>query len=277
MRRDNFDNIVIDGAGADPAYEGAVAAVIETLRGAWTGWAVLRAIYVRRKNPRSNNLEVRIVPFTAQDRRTSPPGTEAFARPNNWAAATARGGRGLSGGYDDPSTPRDERYDPLGYQPTGEGSSCEIHFNPREGKRPDINLLHEMVHVVREMSGVIDRVPTEQALRDYDDEEEFYPDVVTNIYLSERGEDNQIRFGHSSRRRTLEEFLAWDPLEPEVPPTAAGFLTHPGKAKQLRRLLSKMKGQTWDMCDNIAHRVRQTARWNVLREFMDNPTKYPSL
>ncbi|HVS40164.1 MAG TPA: M91 family zinc metallopeptidase [Gemmataceae bacterium] len=275
IRDASFENIVIDDSGSfDSSYATEVAALLATLRKSWTGWAALRAVYDRRKNKRKEDQELRIVPFTAKDRKENPTAA-AFAAAKNWTNATARYSAGYQcGGVDDPATPRDDRYDVTGVQGTGVGSSSFIHFNPRDGKRPDCTLLHELVHAVRQMAGASDCVPMENFLRNYDTEEEFYSDVVTNTYLSERGEDDQIRFGHR-QEKTMEVFLAWDPLLPENPPTPAGLLNHPALGKPVRRLLFKMTADTDDMCKNIAYKVRPTAKWNLLREYMDNPAKYP--
>jgi hypothetical protein len=67
------------------------------------------------------------------------------------------------------------------------------------------------------------------------------------------------------------ELLAPRPLTPE------GLLTHPGLKRPVRRLLSKMTGDTWDMCENIAYKPRVTMQWNLLREYMANRAKYPPL
>jgi hypothetical protein len=275
MRDASFENIIMDGsATGDPSYAPGVAALLATLRKTWTGWAVLRAAYDRRKNKRKENQEIRIVPMTAKDKKEFPT-AEAFARPKDWAGATARYAKGYQcDGVNNPETPRDDRYDLMGVTGTGVGSSAFVHFNPRDGKRPDCNLIHELVHAVRDMSGVLDCVPVENYLRLYDTEEEFYSDIVKNIYLSERGEDDQIRFGHAGNK-TMEAFLAWDPLLPENPPTPAGLLNHPALGKPVRRLLFKMTADTSDMCDNIAYKPRVTTKWNLLREYLDNPAKYP--
>ncbi|HVS40163.1 MAG TPA: M91 family zinc metallopeptidase [Gemmataceae bacterium] len=289
MKRDiSFENIVIDsGINApnvyapiipDPAYETAVAELLATLRKTWTGWAVLRALYDRRKNRRKEDQDVWIVPFSAQDRQDQPTAM-AFTRAVNDADATARYQQGYRGGTDDPKTRRDDRYDRAPYQGTGVGSSSVIHFNPRGYQRPDCALLHELVHAVRNMSGVRDRIPTEHALYYYDNQEEFYPDVVEIAYLSERGEEDQIRFGHS-KHKTMEEFLrapigAGVFAYADAPLTPAGLLTHMTLAKPIRRLLFKMTTETADMCENIAYKVRVTASWNLLREYMSNPAKYP--
>jgi hypothetical protein len=50
---------------------------------------------------------------------------------------------------------------------------------------PDEVLFHEMVHASREMRGVLDRVPVD---RGYDDQEEYLAVILTNIYLSEKGQ-----------------------------------------------------------------------------------------
>jgi len=98
----------------------------------------------------------------------------------------------------DPATHKgDERYDPVApkFAAKGGGSDDIIYFTPgaKDDKRcasgsglcaenPDEILLHEMVHALRDMQGVSNRVPT-LTLR-YKNEEEFLAIVVTNVYIS---------------------------------------------------------------------------------------------
>jgi len=294
MHDASFENIIIDGSPrpdglpdapgikfrshANPDFESQVAKLLGELRKTWTGWAVLRALYDHRKNKNGEYQEVRIVPVTAKEHYYHH--AAAFTAPNDRRAASSPSARYM-GGLDDPKTPRDDRFDRLGYKGTGVGSGCAVHFDPR-GANNDVLLLHELVHAVRQMSGVMDRVPTEFALRGYDDEEEFYSDVVTNIYLSERGEDDQIQFGHYNpdvSAKSLDEFLN----DPDLPPmlggrwplTPAGLLNHPDLGMPVRRLLFKMKSDNYSMCHDIAYKVRVTVKWNLLYEYMDNPAKYP--
>jgi hypothetical protein len=295
MHDASFENIIMDGAlksnptpnvpgmrlrwVPNPDFESQVAAILGVLRKTWTGWAVLRAVYDCRKNKQQQGQEVRIVPFTPIERLNAG-GAKAVTTANNQAASRDPYGHGYVGGFDDRRTPRDDRYDRVGYQGTGVGSGCEIHFEPR-GSDADTTLLHELVHAVRIMSGVIDRVPTEFALRAYDDTEEFYPNVVTNIYLSEKGEDDQMEFGHGDfgRSMSLDEFINNPSLPPMLdgrfPLTPAGLLNHPDLGKPVRRLLFRMTSDNEAMCNNIAQKVRVTAKWNLLREYLENPAKYP--
>src|SRR5207342_856269 len=77
---------------------------------------------------------------------------------------------------------------------TGEGSDAVIEFTQEiwrgEAMRPpsdapDEVLFHEMVHASRTMRGVSDR---KTASRRYGDEEEYIAVVLTNIYMSEKGQ-----------------------------------------------------------------------------------------
>jgi hypothetical protein len=301
MRRDeNFENIIIEGnpnnVDWEPygrGFEMMVAELLATLRKSWTGWAVLRALYDRRKNKNKEDQCVYIVPMSP-DTWKQTGGALGATGPLTPADATSASGRGLRGGDYPMPGERDNRYDPLPFKGTGIGSSCVVHFRPRGYRRPDCTLLHELVHAVRQMSGLMDRVPTDHMLSMYEDEEEIYPDLVKNIYLSERGEDDRIEFGHlqhksmdeflNSHRKYAGDFPADDPrydkfreyLAP-VPLTPAGLLNHPTLKKPIRRVLANMVRYMHDLCRNIALMPRATMKWNLLREFMDNLAKYPIL
>jgi hypothetical protein len=49
----------------------------------------------------------------------------------------------------------------------------------------DYQLLHELVHAVREMRGQLQMVPTVN--KEWDNQEEFFAILIANIYLSETG------------------------------------------------------------------------------------------
>lgn len=83
------------------------------------------------------------------------------------------------------------------------------------GSLPDEALCHEMVHALRQMQGLRNPYPTVDALRDYDNDEEFLPIVVTNVYISAKGSP-QLRADHAGFTRLQ------SPLD-----TSVGFLANP--------------------------------------------------
>jgi hypothetical protein len=60
-------------------------------------------------------------------------------------------------------------------------------YAPGPGAKSDEILLHEMIHGLRDLAGVAGDTALTGAYADYDNEEEFYAIVITNIYMSERG------------------------------------------------------------------------------------------
>jgi hypothetical protein len=121
------------------------------------------------------------------------------------------------------NTGEDERYElmPDGVKGTGKGSGVHIYYSPnvdddQTGHAPDERLLHELVHALRIMQGRRNTVPTEDTVRNYDNEEEFLAIVVTNVYISAKGK-SKLRADHHGHTE----------LRPPLN-TSAGFLSDPG-------------------------------------------------
>jgi hypothetical protein len=96
----------------------------------------------------------------------------------------------------------------------GTGTDSVINFSPDlltseagrrmfsgPGSKVDEALFHEMVHVSRCMRGVAFRLPVNQG---YSNEEEYISVVMTNVYLSEKGEP-QLRGRHARPNIPLPE------------------------------------------------------------------------
>ena len=129
---------------------------------------------------------------------------------------------------DDPRTALvDERDERSRFKGTGDGSDVEIHFTPSSasgpGSLPDEVLFHEMVHGLREMQGLADMWPTNDSLRDYDNEEDFLAIVMTNVYISSKG-GTQLRANHHG----------YHPLKRPLN-TSAGFLADPANLSMMQK------------------------------------------
>jgi NleD-like pathogen effector protein (putative zinc metallopeptidase) len=94
--------------------------------------------------------------------------------------------RGVIMDYDDRDLPPD-----LG---EGGGANALIRFTPdlyrgaamaTPSNAPDEVLFHELIHASRIMRGVLDDIPVDGK---YDDQEEYLAVVLTNIYMSEKGQ-----------------------------------------------------------------------------------------
>jgi Effector protein len=64
----------------------------------------------------------------------------------------------------------------------------EKHRPSGPGHQPDEVLHHELVHASRQMRGVMNEMPVNKG---YDDMEEYLAVVLTNIYLSDKGQDSK--------------------------------------------------------------------------------------
>src|SRR5262249_51474637 len=158
-----------------------------------TGLALLRAI---SDAGRWKGKECQIIPYISDDGDDD----DAYAEPvDGWSGrhGAPEGAKLYEGGRDDPSTPYDDRGVAKGFwHGTGKGSNVELHYNPerkdaapncpRDGSTvsgpcklligadhdKDDQLLHELVHAMREMRGELTQIPTEN--KEWDNQEEFF-------------------------------------------------------------------------------------------------------
>jgi hypothetical protein len=143
---------------------------------------------------------------------------------------------------------------------TGSGSDTKVHYNPYmdEAARTAV---HELVHALRHMLGVLDRAPTAGALSEFEDEEEFFAMLVGNIYLSEMGGDD-LRGSHKALK-----------VLPADLKTSAGFIGDHAFGRAARGLVKKLAEECPDLCDLIARVVPLTGAsgapvFNPIREYL---------
>lgn len=194
--------------------------VLDTLAGNPAGKAVLQLI-------KNEDDDLTIVPYTQEDFKTKG-SCNAYARPDKGSKYWAPDGvLPYLGTGDDPSTEFDERTAKVVMQKdagTGKGTDVKLHFtasllggsncsNGQYGSSPDVVLLHEMVHALRAMQGLMNPVPTKN--KRYKNEEEFLAINVANVYISAGG-STLLRHGHNDYSQ-LPAHLA----------TSAGFLSDP--------------------------------------------------
>jgi hypothetical protein len=236
----NCPNIIIDG---DPsreavAHDAALAAVryeedvcrqIARIEGTRVGAAVIEAIRLLRQR------KLRIVPFEGDI-------PQAVELPDSRRDATLRGQPAIVGAKNETGhilTDEDTGEPVLG---TGAGSDAGIAYTAtkflhdrlvltwrlqrqrEKGRRPrgekfcgpgddaDEYLLHEMVHGLRDMAGVSQARPLAGKSIRYDNEEEFFAILITNIYMSEKGErllrrDHHGHYPLGKDQDTSREFL----------------------------------------------------------------------
>lgn len=183
-------------------YELEVEGLLVTINGTATGKTILNAIKAKSRT-------VRIMPWVKTDWNATAAPTDATAawKKDNWF---------FKGGQDDPSTPRDDRFDPqvkrkgnliwadTYWTGTGTGSDVVVRFTPSmfgantpagklpksggaSGFEPDEVLFHELVHAYRQVRGQMFQLPQVGAMANYHDLEEFYGVLIANVYMAERG------------------------------------------------------------------------------------------
>src|SRR5262249_17503253 len=97
--------------------------------------------------------------------------------------------------------------------------------------------------------------PTSGSLMDYDDEEEFYSVVATNVYVSSKGKNDQLRANHHGH----------DQLAPELR-TSSGFIDNADN----RNLLKKQCLANPTIWYSFA---QSPAKYNPFRELRDRQAK----
>jgi hypothetical protein len=286
FRYEKCQSIIVDGSSAKSRdrYQYFVVQRLDQIMQTGTGRALLKAIF---ETGQQKSKDITIIPYEGDD-------DNAYAMPLDGIAgrdASPAGSPLYQGGEDDPKTPDyDEREQAdLIWHGTGLGSSVALHYNPeftdgvpacpRDGKttvgpcklllgaadEKDDQLLHELVHAMREMRGQMSLVPTQN--KQWENEEEFFAILVTNIYVSEKGQ-KILRATHHDMSR----------LDPDLS-TSEKFLAKGGTnlsrdQLEVRRLVAKLISQDWGMCCSIAQSVVK-AEFNPIREYFRNGDSYP--
>ena len=196
--------IRIDGSDE---YRGQVKAVLDWIARCDTGRALLRGIG-------STGKKMVISPFSTGAQACTEANRNAYASPDDMQAATPKDEFYFKN--DDPNTSRDERFDPvmdsslgndlrgllgLPQEPmlgTGKGSDVTLSFTPGmwgygnicsasvgPGSSPTQVLFHEMAHGYRQMRGHLFRLATLGTSRPYDNREEFFAIVLSNVFIAD--------------------------------------------------------------------------------------------
>jgi len=174
-----------------------VAWVLDQIRDSQTGQVLLREIM---SSPLGK--QIRIIPFPLNDAR-SVPSSEEGASPSRQQLRFPGDLPGTSEVEEAGQRRFDSQNRPL--LGTGEGANVTIHYHPltwllssfRTGLvgnlMPDDVLVHELVHALRMMSGMV--LPINLNVLDHTrrwgNTEEFYGVLVANIYISERNSIEQ--------------------------------------------------------------------------------------
>jgi len=229
--------IRIDGSDE---YRRQVKAVLDWIARCDSGRALLKGIG-------STGKKMTISAFSTGAQACTAANRNAYASAEDTQAATPKGEFAFKD--DNPKTPRDERFDPvmdptienalrgllgLPQEPmvgTGNGSNVSIHFTPGmwgygnicaapvgPGSSPSQVLFHEMAHGYREMRGHLFRLATLGTSRPYDNREEFFAIVLSNVFISDPT--------NPAVNRTLRsDHWGFSPL-PAAQSTSRGFLAH---------------------------------------------------
>lgn len=140
------------------------------------------------------------------------------------------------------------RYLPATWAP---GSPCAR----GPGATPDAALLHELVHAYRMVNGYVDKYTLNVPGFFYENEEEFYAILLTNIHLSAKGE-RELRKDHKFHQV----------LYPELS-TSKPFLTHYREHRDLVARFLAYRNH-YGLCQN--HIRKDQCRFNPIDYYLKN-------
>jgi len=119
-------------------------------------------------------------------------------------------------------------------------------------------LHHELVHVFRGVSGKWNKVSLGAGLLRYDDTEEFFAVMITNIYISDRS--NKIKSGLRADHR------GFNPLQPDLG-SPFGFFA---SSSQVLPLVKQLVGDNHGLAVMLAH---VDAPFNPIADYIASPDK----
>jgi hypothetical protein len=158
-------NLVIDGP---PAYERAVAELLDKVWDTWSGWTVLMSVVEGGK-------PIRIVPpSAAADSVTRE--RKRFRLFHFLRGPSMRSGSGI---------PHSSEVAPVALSRGEETVRPYLPPVLAEHREPDDALVHELVHALRRTQDLATRSPT--LTEGYGDREEYFAILVENTYASEKG------------------------------------------------------------------------------------------
>jgi hypothetical protein len=253
--------ISIDG---DTEYFGLVKQLLLYVAKYWPGEAILQEIEDVTKT-RTLTIQARTRDDIRNDGRclaADGPTDRTRSEPADLDESRRFDGAGPGAGYDPPDT-----------QP-GDGSDALVLYSPQEwtsaaGKRqchagsdpyPDVVLVHELVHAVRDMRGINgEKYSLAGDLAAYDNEDEFMTVHFENTYVSAKywsQPSPALRGGHDEST-----------LDPEYS-TSEGFLSNPDFRRVLVHQSNKEAFSLWQRL------VGGRALFNPFGEFIANYRKW---
>ncbi len=258
----------------DTNYKTSIDLLLKTISENPVGGVILGAIADHRKHVALSLYATFSVTIRPYDKGKAAVYGEknAGAQASDAKGSAPKGVSGRGPGYwyagksDNPRTFDDERYTLMlvsAGEATGSGSNSTIMFSPeaysqssRPFDKPDVVLLHELVHSLRHIQGLRNPVPTKEKV--WDNEEEYLAVVVEDVYQSAQG-INHLRRGHGSEKL----------LPPQD--TSAGFLDYEteidgNKIKPNLELMSIYE-RIWPTFWQLAIHVK-TAPFNPFREML---------
>ena len=252
----NFKTIVIQGP---PAYEKSVLEQLNKLWDTWTGWAVLRGIIDTTKT-------VAIVPYSAADRKKMGSGNAYARAKSSWAASPLPGFGPKGSDSEVHFSPEDFQASrpPVCYYRKTPAGPCLAGTSFAQNTGPDDNLVHELVHSLREMRGQFNRIATRTT--GYENQEEYFAILLQNIYASEKGL-TILRRDHYGDGPMLKSLSTSE--------TFLGKGQRPLSTEQLenRQLVTRLTNECLTLCRNVVSHVH--AAFNPIREYLLNSSEYP--
>ena len=283
IRQRPFLQVVHEYRFAAHKYQGDVAEAFAPISGGKTGQALLAEIAANKRR------SVSIMPHDHWAQVLLPGPLNATPRPLFPKTNLGYVSDGLrsndADSYAKGAPMRGDDNQPAGGVGTGRGADVLLYYSPADwlpkdssfgaGSRPDEVLFHELIHVTRELRGLQTRLPVEGG-GGYGNEEEYLATMLTNLYLSEKGQPLRGAYDGPGGRpgkievngETMFYVIAAPPKNWDIMTDPDAFYDNPGKTSMSPdALITRFKSTQRGFYRDLSLLPESRPKFNPIREY----------